>query len=185
MAELIIAVVAKAEPTAFLHLRMRELLDRPTFNGDGGVRGNRRRRWWRLGGPRHGQDTTARGPLGRGLRCDLFPEFHLPGEAHGDEQGLGIVDLDIEAERRLEACSGELDMLRLREMARAWQEGLKAVLVVHHRARLAACSKLAERVCTQRGPKCRYRCSEKRRHDGAPSSCCIWINYSWAMSSRL
>jgi hypothetical protein len=110
----------------------------------------------------------ARGPLQRGLCRDLFPEFHLPGEAHGDGQGLGVVDLDVEVERRLEACSEELDTLCLREMARGWQEGLKAVLVVHHQACSAACSKLAERVSTQGGPKRRFRSSEKRRHDGCP-----------------
>jgi hypothetical protein len=37
-----------------------------------------------------------RGLLRRGPRYDLFPEFHLPGEAHGDRQGLGVVDLDVE-----------------------------------------------------------------------------------------
>jgi hypothetical protein len=98
------------------------------------------------GGREGKRETMACGPLRRGLRHDLFPDFHLPGEAHGDGQGLGVVDLDVEAEWRLEACSEELDTLCLREMAHAWQEGLKAVLVVHHRARSAACNKLVERV---------------------------------------
>jgi hypothetical protein len=128
-----------------------------------------------------------RGPLRRGLRRDLFPEFHLPGEAHGDGQGLGVVDLDVEAEWRLEAYNEELYTLCLREMARVWQESLKAVLVVHHQVPTPFddMQQVRRAGLNAGGSEAQVQEFGEVTHDGVPSSCCIWMNHSWATSSRL
>ena len=51
----------------------------------------------------------------RGRRGTLITELQLAGEAHGDGEGLRVVDLDVETKRRLEAPGEELDALFLIE----------------------------------------------------------------------
>jgi len=46
--------------------------------------------------------------------CILVVELQLASKAHGDDEGLGIVDLDVEAEWWLESRREGLDVLSLR-----------------------------------------------------------------------
>jgi len=60
----------------------------------------------------------------------VLPQLQLASEAHSTGEGLRIVDLDVEAERRLKAPGEELDTLFLVEAASSGEERLEAVLVV-------------------------------------------------------
>ena len=57
--------------------------------------------------------------LAAGARCRggrrgvLVVELQLTGEAHGDGEGLRVVDLNVEAERRLESRGEDLHLLHL------------------------------------------------------------------------
>jgi len=65
---------------------------------------------------------------------------------------LRIVDLDVEAERRLKAPGEELDALFLVEAASTGEERLEAVLVVRDGSGALACGQLVEGVGAQRWP---------------------------------
>ena len=60
----------------------------------------------------------------------LLPQLQLAGQTHRAGEGLRVVDLDVEAERRLKAPGEELDTLFLVEAASPGEERLEAVLVV-------------------------------------------------------
>jgi len=59
------------------------------------------------------------------------------------------VDLDVEAERRLQTGGEDLHLLRLGEMAGPREKRLKAVLEVDHRSSALAGHQLAQRVGSQ------------------------------------
>jgi len=51
------------------------------------------------------------------LWCRI-PQLQLASQAHGCGQGVRVVNLNVEAERRLETHDEELDTLGLREHSR-------------------------------------------------------------------
>jgi hypothetical protein len=118
--ELIVAVVAEAQPTSFFHLRLRQLLDWTTFNGDGGALRSGMCSCWHMGSASCGQETSGARALRYGLCCNLLPKLQLPCETHGDGQGLWIVDVNIESEGWLVSCREELYTLGFREVAGTW-----------------------------------------------------------------
>lgn len=62
---------------------------------------------------------------GRRGRRALVAQVQFPGEAHGDDEGLWIMDLDVEAERRLEVGGEDLYPLCLHEGTRAGKQRLE------------------------------------------------------------
>ena len=100
-AELLITIVAESEPAAFLLFRLGKVLDRPAFHGH--------RRWhdwvgrcngWRQQGEtRHGRRKWRSWQHASGRHRVLVPQCQLARQAHGTSEGLGIVDLHIQAER--------------------------------------------------------------------------------------
>jgi hypothetical protein len=70
----------------------------------------------------------------------MLPELQLARQAHGSRDGLRVVDLDVEAERRKETPCEELDPLRLLEGSCTGEERLEAVLIVRDGARATAIS---------------------------------------------
>jgi hypothetical protein len=63
------------------------------------------------------------------------------------------VDLDVEAERRLQSRREQLHLLRLGKSTRARQAGFKALLVLVDRSSALAGRQLAERIRSQRRPE--------------------------------
>ena len=123
--ELLVAVEAETEAAPFLHLGLGQALHGPALDGscrwrcrgrrDG--RSRKHRAWWRrLENPPLVIAASARKRARR--RGTLIAELQLAGEAHGDGKGLRVVDLDVEAERRLESRGEELHLLRLRQVTR-------------------------------------------------------------------
>ena len=95
------------------------------------------------------------------------------------------MELDIEAERRMQPGHEGLDAMCLREGADAWEQSFEPVLVFSDRAGPLAGHKLPERVGADWQPNLRFKSSEKRRHEGVPSSCWTWMNDIWVPASRL
>ena len=60
----------------------------------------------------------------------LLVQLQLAREAHGDDEGLRIVDFHVEAEWRLQSDRKRLYALCLRERADARKQRLEAVLVI-------------------------------------------------------
>jgi hypothetical protein len=67
-------------------------------------------------------------------------------QTHGDSQGLGVVDLDIEGKGRLEARCEQLDAVCFSEGARAREKRLEPILEFHHGAGVLAHRQLAQGV---------------------------------------
>jgi hypothetical protein len=78
-------------------------------------------------------------------------ELQLACQAHSSREGLQVVDLDAEAERKKDIPHEELDPLLLLEGSCTGEESLEAVLVVHDRARAMAISHLKEGHGAKRG----------------------------------
>jgi hypothetical protein len=109
-------------------------------------------RWSRTGETRcRGRQQATGRDLGRCL-CILLPELQLACQAHGSREGLRVVDLDVEAERRKETPREELDPLRLVEVSCTWEERLETVLIVRDGARAMAISQLEEGRVRRGGP---------------------------------
>ena len=83
----------------------------------------------------------------------LLAQLQLAREAHGDDEGLRVVDFHVEAKRRLQSCRERLYTLRLRERADARKQRLEAGLVLCYRARSLARHQLTKRVGADRRPK--------------------------------
>lgn len=98
---------------ALFLFRLRETLDRPALDGDG--RGSGRFGTRRCGqGQPGGRGRQQRATWSSGGRGGvLLPQLELTGQAHGGGQGLGVLDPDIDAERRLKTTGEQLDPLRL------------------------------------------------------------------------
>jgi hypothetical protein len=64
----------------------------------------------------------------------LLAELQFASETHANDEGLRIVELNVEAERWLQASREGLDTLRLRECACPREQGLEPVLVLRNRA---------------------------------------------------
>ena len=86
----------------------------------------------------------------RGRRGTLIAELQLAGEAHGDSEGLRVVDLDFEAKWRLEAPGEELDALFLIEAPGTGEDRLKTVLVLLDSAGALARGQFVEGIGAQR-----------------------------------
>jgi hypothetical protein len=81
----------------------------------------------------------------------LFLEFQLSCQAHSRCEGLRVVDLDFEAERREKAACEQLHALLLLEGVDAGQERLKSVLVLLDGAGAATIRELKEGGADRRG----------------------------------
>ena len=79
----------------------------------------------------------------------LVAHLQLAGKAHGDSQGLWVVDLYIEAEWWLESRGEDLDLLRLRQVAGLGQECLKSFMEVDDGRRALARHQLTQRIGSQ------------------------------------
>ena len=86
----------------------------------------------------------------RGRRGTLIAELQLAGEAHGDGEGLRVVDLNVETKRRLEAPGEELDALFLIEAPGTREEHLKMFLVLLDSAGALARGQFVEGIGAQR-----------------------------------
>jgi hypothetical protein len=71
----------------------------------------------------------------------LLPQFELAGQTHSCGQGLGVLDPDVDAERRLETSRGQLNPLCLGKWTSTREEHLEPIL-----------SQLGQRGSTQRWP---------------------------------
>lgn len=80
-------------------------------------------------------------------------KFDLPSEAHGEGEGLRVVDLDVVAERRQEALGEELDLLPLGQGAGVGKQCLESALVLGDAAGALARREFAERIGAHRRPE--------------------------------
>lgn len=99
-----------------------------------------------------GGTGTGSARCGGGHRA-LIAQLESAGETHGDSEGLRVVDLDVEAERRLQAGVEEVHFLGLRERASAGEQSLELVLVLDDRTRAFAHCELTERIGAQGRPE--------------------------------
>ena len=74
-------------------------------------------------------------------------------EAHGDDEGLRIMDFHVEVERWLQSCRKRLYVLCLRERVDASKQRLEAGLVLCYRARPLARHQLTKGIGADRRPK--------------------------------
>ena len=76
-------------------------------------------------------------------------------QAHGDSQGPGVVDLNVEGEGRLEARCEQLDAVCFSEGARVREQRLEPILEFHNGAGVLAHRQLAKGVGAewQTGPE--------------------------------
>jgi len=86
-------------------------------------------------------------------RGALVPHLQLAGEAHGDGEGLRVMDLDVEAEGRLESRREQLHLLLLGEITGLRQQRLETLLELDDSPRALARRELAQRVGAQRRAK--------------------------------
>jgi hypothetical protein len=142
--ELLVVVIAEAETSTFLLLSLVETPDRPALHCDRGWSGRR-------GNKRRQQREARCGHRKKSLwhctrwRCHvLIPQLKLARQAHGPDEDLWVVDLDIEAERGLETGGEEMDPLFLVQAACTRKERLEAILVLLDGARALARHQLTE-----------------------------------------
>jgi hypothetical protein len=83
----------------------------------------------------------------------MFAQLQLAGETHGDDERLGVVDLDVEAEWRLEPGREGLDALGLCQRADAGQQGLEPILILGDGAGPLACHEFGQRTGTDWRPE--------------------------------
>jgi hypothetical protein len=109
-----------------------------------------------------GSASRARQAVGAGRRgrggalaagavyCSL--RFELAGRTHSCGQGLGVLDPDVDAERRLETSVEQLNPLRLGKWTSPREERLEPILILGDHARAPAFSQFGQRGSTQRWP---------------------------------
>jgi hypothetical protein len=123
-----------------------------TLDGDccrGGCFGTRRRGQSQAGG-RSWQERTER--RSGGWCGVLLPQFELAGQTHSCGQGLGVLDPDVDAERRLETSREQLNPVCLGKWTSTREERLELILILDDRARAPAFNQLGQRGSTQRWP---------------------------------
>jgi hypothetical protein len=80
------------------------------------------------------------------------PRFELAGQTHSCGQRLGVLDLNVDAERRLETSGEQLNPVCLGKWTSPREERLEPILILGDHTRAPAFSQFGQRGSTQRWP---------------------------------
>jgi hypothetical protein len=152
LGEFVIAIVIEPETVALFLFRLGKVFDGAALDGDcrGGGRFGTQRRGQSQAGGRSRQQRARWLSGGRG--GVLLPQFELECQTHGYGQGLGVLDPDVDAERRLETPGEQLNLLCLGKRTSTREERLEPILILSDRVHASAFSQFGQRGRAQRRP---------------------------------
>lgn len=84
--------------------------------------------------------------------------------------GLGVLDPDVDVERRLKTTGEQLDLLRLFKRTSTRDERLETILILGNHARARHSANSTSRAKRSGGPQRRFNSSLKECQDRVPSS---------------